>query len=93
VFDIRSGDPPLLGVSESWALDRHVDEFLTPADARNNGARAIGTMLQFSTGDRTIPQALYVRMRTSNGETVTFRVRVGPCGPPAATLLVFTEGG
>jgi diguanylate cyclase (GGDEF)-like protein len=93
VAALSKGAQALLGVGENWALDRHIDEFLIPAAPRGNEANMIGAMLARSDREHTTAQHLDVRMRTSNGETVPFRVRLGACGPPAATLIVVADVG
>jgi diguanylate cyclase (GGDEF)-like protein len=87
----------LLGISEDWSLDRHVDEFLAPADPGDHAPDAIASTLSgsgYSSGsgtERTAPRDIRARLRTIGGERVLFRVRSAPCGPPSATLVVLAE--
>jgi diguanylate cyclase (GGDEF)-like protein len=77
----------LLAVTETQVVDRHVDELLAPA-------RGVGThrhVLAAARHDDTSPRHLDLHARTTTGQTVPFRARIGPCGPPHATLIVLSD--
>jgi hypothetical protein len=79
----------LLGVSEHWALDRRIDEFLTPAHPRVPGTDTLETALARAAQGELTPRTLEVNLRSSKSNKVSFVARIGPCGPPPSTLIVF----
>lgn len=79
----------LLGIDEGAAVERHIDEFLTPADPRSPSVATLDTGLARSARGGSTPRNLEVRLRTGN---VRLRARIGPCGPPPATLIVLVGG-
>jgi hypothetical protein len=75
-----------LGVGESDAVNRHIGEFLIPADAE--AATPVGLAIAITRaagGDQT---ATEVFVRPGNTFGVRLRVRIAACGPPPAALLV-----
>ena len=78
----------LLCVSEVDAVNRHLSEFLVPAEA---GAPShslvtliLGAMAEVHDGEGAV-------VRPPDEFGVRYRVRIGSCGPPQAALLVFDE--
>jgi PAS domain-containing protein len=80
----------LLGVSETQAINRHVAEFLVPADAEARGQEDLVTVILTATGGDDGPRHVVVRPTGEFG--VRLWVRVGHCGPPSAALLVMADG-
>jgi len=79
----------LLGTDERHAVNRHVADFLVPADANAPGAENLLVLLVEAASGSGEPQTAVVRPRQEFG--VRFRARIGPCGPPRAALLVLTD--
>ncbi len=76
----------LLGVSEDAAVHHPVTELLVPAAAETNGPSAFAqTILEAASGPSATASAF---VRPWNTFGVRMRVRVAPCGPPRAALLV-----
>lgn len=78
----------LLGIEEAAAVNRHVADFLVPADANTPSAEnLLGLLIEAVPGSGE-PRSAMVRPRDEFG--VRFSARVGRCGPPLAALLVIT---
>jgi PAS domain-containing protein len=75
----------LLDVSETEAVNRHVAEFLVPADAESAAGESLATLLAWAARGES-PSAQVV-IRPSNTFGVRYWARIGPCGPPSAALL------
>jgi hypothetical protein len=81
----------LLGVSETEAVNRHLGEFLAPAqDAEPDYARLMEAVPRLVAGAAPIDA---VRVRATQTPADALRVRLGACGPPPAALLVFLGRG
>lgn len=78
----------LLGVVETEAVNKHVADFLVPADANAPSAENLLALLVGAASGSGEPRCAVVRPREEFG--VRFRARIGPCGPPHAALLVLT---
>jgi diguanylate cyclase (GGDEF)-like protein len=79
----------LLGVSERWAIDRDIDELLTQADTDDpNITDLCAAIARSAQGDVELAS---VEVRLVNAAYPPFRVRIGPCGPPSAALLVLQD--
>lgn len=78
----------LLGTAETRAVNRHVADFLVPADANAPSAENLLVLLVDAASGTGEPRTAVVRPRQEFG--VRFRARIGPCGPPRAALLVLT---
>lgn len=76
----------LLGIDETRAVNRHIVDFLVPADANARSADNLLVMLVGAAAGSGESRTAVVRPRQEFG--VRFRVRVGHCGPPHAALLV-----
>jgi hypothetical protein len=88
VCAVSGGAEDLLGVGESDAVNRHIGEFIMPADVEARGPdNLVGAILAAAVGDGE-PQTVVVRPADEFG--VRLWVRIGPCGPPRAALLVLT---
>lgn len=79
----------LFGTDETQAVNRHVADFLVPADANAAGADNLLALLVDAASGSGAPRTAIVRLRQEFG--VRFRARIGPCGPPHAALLVLTD--
>jgi hypothetical protein len=71
----------LLGVSETEAVNRHVNEMLVPADAEASGPGDLVNLLIHA-----------VVLRPTDEYGIRYWARIGPCGPPRAALLVLGDG-
>jgi hypothetical protein len=80
----------LLGVEETEAVNRHLSEFLVPADAEAAGADNLMDLVINAAGDISETHVAVVRPPAEFG--IRFRVQVGACGPPRAALLVLSGG-
>jgi hypothetical protein len=80
----------LLDISETDAVNRHVGEFLVPAEADSNGANLASLLTRAVRGDHE-PESVAVRPANTFG--VRYWARVGPCGPPRAALVVLADAG
>ncbi|MEA2218338.1 MAG: hypothetical protein QOJ35_964 [Solirubrobacteraceae bacterium] len=78
----------LLDTDETVAVNRHIAEFLVPADANAPSAENLLVLLVDAASGTGAPRTAVVRPRQEFG--VRFRARIGPCGPPNAALLVLT---
>ena len=76
----------LLETDETLAVNRHIAEFLVPADANAPSAENLLVLLVDAASGSGEPRTAIVRPREEFG--VRFRARIGPCGPPHAALLV-----
>jgi PAS domain-containing protein len=80
----------MLGLPESDAVNRHIGEFLMPADVEARGPdNLVGAILSAAVGDGE-PQTVIVRPADEFG--VRLWVRIGPCGPPRAAIMVLAAG-
>jgi PAS domain-containing protein len=76
----------LLGLTETEAVNEHVLNYLTPAEAEGAGpANLVALLARAATGETTSHDVV-VRPRDEFG--VRLWARVGACGPPTAALLV-----
>jgi hypothetical protein len=78
----------LLCVSEVDAVNRHLAEFLVPAEA-SASAHELATLIISAMSETHVDAAAVVRPPDEFG--VRYRVRIGSCGPPQAALLLFDE--
>jgi PAS domain-containing protein len=79
----------LLGVTEELAVNRPIAELLVPADAEAQGSTRLAAAVSEALIDDE-PVNVFVRPWNTFG--VRMRVRIGPCGPPRAALLVLDDG-
>jgi hypothetical protein len=80
----------VLGVDETAAVNRHLSEFLVPADAESSAAENLMDLVIHAAGDTS--QAAVAVVRPPGEFGVRFRATVGACGPPRAALLVLSDG-
>jgi hypothetical protein len=80
----------LLGAQETEAVNRHLSEFLVPADAEAAGADNLMDLVINAASAGSEARVAVVRPPDEFG--IRFRARVGACGPPRAALLVFSDG-
>lgn len=79
----------LLGVVETDAVNRHITEFLAPADTEISGGQTLAALIAWAArGDGALR---HVVVRPANTFGVRYWARVGPCGPPSAALLVIAD--
>ena len=86
---VSAGAEALLGIDETSAVNKHVADFLVPADANAPSAENLLALLVEVASGPGGPRTAVVRPRDEFG--VRFRARIGPCGPPHAALLVLTR--
>jgi hypothetical protein len=79
----------LLGVAETDAVNRHVGEFLVPADAEAPKGQNLSALVAWATRGDSPSNSVVVRPANTFG--VRYWARVGPCGPPQAALLVLAD--
>ena len=80
----------LLGVSETAAVNRHVNELLVPADAEESGpGDLVNLLIHAARGDGEVHEVV---LRPTDEYGIRFWARIGPCGPPRAALLVLGDG-
>jgi hypothetical protein len=80
----------LLGTDETQAVNRHLSEFLVPANAETASAENLMDLVINAASNAAEPRMAVVRPRDEFG--IRFRVQVGACGPPRAALLVLSDG-
>jgi hypothetical protein len=80
----------LLGVVETEAVNRHITEFLVPADAEVSGPGDLVNLLIHAA--RGAGEVHDVVLRPSDEFGIRYWARIGPCGPPRAALLVLGDG-
>ena len=80
----------LLHVRETDAVNRHVTDFLVPADAEASGPESLVTLLVHAARGDGDTHDVVVRPADEFG--IRYWARVGPCGPPKAALLVLADG-
>ena len=80
----------LLGTDETQAVNRHLSEFLVPADAEASGPENLMDLVINAAADTSEARVAVVRPPDEFG--IRFRVQVGACGPPRAALLVLSDG-
>lgn len=80
----------LLAVSEEEAVNRPISELLVSADAEAQGNRLAAAIADAAEGAGE-PVSVFVRPWNTFG--VRMRVRIAPCGPPRAALLVLQAPG
>ena len=78
----------LFGIEETAAVNKHVADFLVPADANAPSAENLLALLVDVAAGCGKPCTAVVRPRQEFG--VRFRARIGPCGSPRAALLVLS---
>lgn len=88
VCAVSAGAEELLGMDETRAVNQHIADFLAPADANAPSSDNLLALLVAAASGGGEPRTAVVRPRTEFG--VRFRVRIGPCGPPHAALLVLS---
>jgi PAS domain-containing protein len=79
----------LLGVSETDAVNRHVGEFLVPADAEAPTSENLSALVAWAARGDSPSTSVVVRPANTFG--VRYWAHVGPCGPPQAALLVLAD--
>jgi hypothetical protein len=84
VCAVSEGAERSLGVTEPFAIGRLVSELLVPDEVR--GAVSMVTLVRRAVLDGGAPQRAGVRLAARTDEGLT--VRVGPCGPPRAAVVV-----
>ncbi|HVF79225.1 MAG TPA: hypothetical protein VNA28_13085 [Solirubrobacteraceae bacterium] len=88
VCAVSASAEELLGIDETTAVNKHVADFLVPADANAPSAENLLVLLVEVASGSGEPRTTMVRPRQEFG--VRFKARIGPCGPPHAALLVLS---
>lgn len=88
VCAVSAAAEELLGIDETHAVNKHIADFLVPADANASGAENLLALLVEVAGGSGAARMTVVRPRQEFG--VRFKARIGPCGPPHAALLVLS---
>ena len=78
----------LFGIDETDAVNKHIADFLVPADANAPSAQNLLALLVDVASGSGEPCTTVVRPRQEFG--VRFWARIGPCGSPRAALLVLS---
>ena len=79
----------LLAVTEDLAINRPVTELLVAADAEGRSESRFASAVAHAAGADQSPTHIFVRPWNTFG--VRMRVRIAPCGPPRAALLVLEQ--
>jgi hypothetical protein len=80
----------LLDVSETRAVNRHLTEFLVPADAESSGPGGLVNLVIHAA--RGVGEMHEVVVRPTAEFGIRYWARIGPCGPPRAALIVLGDG-
>ncbi|MEA2155409.1 MAG: hypothetical protein QOE11_1549 [Solirubrobacteraceae bacterium] len=89
VCAVSAAAEELLGIVETAAVNKHIIDFLVPADANAASADNLLVLLVEAASGPGEPRSAVVRPREEFG--VRYRARIGVCGPPHAALLVLTS--
>jgi hypothetical protein len=79
----------LLEVSETQAINRHISEFLVPADAEARPGRDLISVILMALGSEAPMREIVLRPANEFG--VRLWAHIGACGPPSAALLVLAD--
>jgi hypothetical protein len=80
----------LLQVSETDAVNRHVTEFVVPADAEASGpGDLVNLLVHAARGEGEVHEVV---VRPTDEFGIRYWARIGPCGPPQAALVVLGDG-
>ena len=77
----------LLGVEETLAVNRHLTDFLVPADASARGDNLLELVVAAASGHGSTRRAV---VRPAGEFGVRYWTRIGRCGPAPAALLVLS---
>lgn len=88
VCAVSAAAESILCVTEVQAVNRHLAEFLVPADA-GGSTHDLVALIVGATREAHDGEVAVVRPPSEFG--VRYRIRVGACGPSHAALLVFDE--
>ena len=80
----------LLGLVETEAVNRHINELLVPADAEGSGPGDLVNLLVHAA--RGAGEIHDVVLRPTDEYGIRYWARIGPCGPPRAALMVLGDG-
>jgi PAS domain S-box-containing protein len=89
ICDVSRQAERLLGITETECVNRHVAEFLVPADSETGKDDNLASLLAWAARGETPSGNVVVRPTNTFG--VRYWARVGPCGPPSAALLVLAD--
>jgi len=79
----------LLDIGEAQAINRHITEFLVPADAETSGPEAlVNLIVHAARGDDAVHDVV-VRPTAEFG--IRHWAHIGSCGPPRAALIVLSD--
>jgi PAS domain-containing protein len=77
----------LLGTSETDAVNRHITEFIVPADAEAQGPANLAVAVTWAARGDEAPRNVMVRPTNTFG--IRMSARIASCGPPLAAMVVF----
>jgi DNA-directed RNA polymerase subunit RPC12/RpoP len=77
-----------LGISESYAVNRHITELLIPGDSEASAAGSLAVAITHAAAGDDLGTRIAVR--PSNTFGVRMLARIAACGPPRAALLVLS---
>jgi hypothetical protein len=80
----------VLRVPETEAINRHITDFLVPADAEASGPESLVSLIVHAARGEGETHEVVVRPADEFG--IRFWAKIGPCGPPRAALLVLSDG-
>jgi hypothetical protein len=84
---VSAGAEELLATRETEAVNRHVTELIVPADAETDTRHNLAMAVTWAARGEEAAHKVVVRPANTFGIRLT--VRIAPCGPPQAALLVF----
>ena len=83
---VSSQAESLLGVAEPEAVNRHLNDFIVPADLGNPASYSLSAaVVAAATGSS---QPMHIAVRPPDVFGVRHWARIGACGPPSAALIV-----
>jgi PAS domain-containing protein len=79
----------LLGVTETEAVNRHITDFLVPAEVEGDAAESFAACIAWSARGEATTTSFVVRPTNTFG--LRYWARIGRCGPPSAALVVLAD--
>jgi hypothetical protein len=79
----------LLGVPEPEAVNRHLNDFIVPADLGNPAAYSLSAAVVAAASGS--PDPIHIAVRPPDTFGVRQWAKIGGCGPPSAALLVIAS--
>ena len=76
----------LLGAAEPEAVNRHLNDFIVPADLGNPASYSLSAAVVAAASGATDP--IHIAVRPPDTFGVRHWAKIGSCGPPSAALIV-----